>query len=812
MHPVCGVPASESLPDHPPEPPTRMKPSSMSAAVVLLLTLLVTLPASAQEPNFGRAIVLEGEDLVIGQPVNWYGPGMVYTYRPDGNGGWVEQSTFAAPDSSRMDDFGRALSLDGSTLAVGAPRKRDGSGVVYLFERTADGWDFSEMIEPEGEADHALFGVSVSLEGDELLVGSPAVDGTGVVRRYTRGADGWNAAGTLAPTDEGAEAFGTTVARAGSAVVIGAPASDDGVGRAYLASRTETGWGDAQRLTTPEGLLEQSGFGASAAAVPGRLAVGAPGAGSVHLYAASGPGSWSLDGTLRAYDRTDGSAFGYALAAGDDALWVGAPSAAGADGRVYRFEADTQGGWGAAVRVDPDETDGDSWPLGFGYALAVDGNQAVVGMPTRDFGEGRAMAFTRTGDGWEAGELLEGQIFRLGQDLATGDRCTDGEMSGEFPCTNMELVSHLPISELGGERGVWVNDVWGWTDPETGRNYALVARRDGASFLDVTDPAAPRLVGTLPRTDGSRPSVWRDIKVIDTHAFIVSDGAGEHGMQVFDLTRLRDVAGAPVEFEPETTYHEIASAHNVVAETSTGYVYIVGANGGGTTCGGGLHIVDVRQPENPTFAGCYRDASGPGASGYTHDAQCLVYQGPDEDYQGREICIGSNASEINIADVTDKQNPVSVARATYPNATYTHQGWFDEEQRYFYQNDEGDETAGVVDRTRTMVWDLTDLDDPILVEQYFAPVAASDHNLYIVGDRMYQSNYGSGLRVIDISDRENPREIAHFDSAPYNDDGPGFSSSESGAWSNYPFFEDGLVIFTSVREGLFIMRVDPPVS
>ena len=61
-------------------------------------------------------------------------------------------------------------------------------------------------------------------------------------------------------------------------------------------------------------------------------------------------------------------------------------------------------------------------------------------------------------------------------------------------------------------------------------------------------------------------------------------------------------------------------------------------------------------------------------------------------------------------------------------------------------------------------------------------------------------------------DRANPREIAHFDSAPYNDNGPGFSSSESGAWSNYPFFGDGLVVFTSVREGLFIMRVTRPIT
>jgi len=160
--------------------------------------------------------------------------------------------------------------------------------------------------------------------------------------------------------------------------------------------------------------------------------------------------------------------------------------------------------------------------------------------------------------------------------------------------------------------------------------------------------------------------------------------------------------------------------------------------------------------------------------------------------------------------VTDKSNPVTVARMSYPNTAYAHQGWFDEEQHYFYMNDELDELAGTVEGTRTIVWDLAQLDDPIVANEYIGPVRASDHNLYVVGERMYQSNYGSGLRVLDISDRTNPREIAFFDSAPYNENDPGHSSSESGAWSNYPFFESGVVIFTSVREGLFIMRVRPP--
>src|SRR5690606_4853341 len=142
-----------------------------------------------------------------------------------------------------------------------------------------------------------------------------------------------------------------------------------------------------------------------------------------------------------------------------------------------------------------------------------------------------------------------------------GDRCENGKI-GEFTCANMELVAHVPIRELGGARGAWVNDVWGWTDPQTRRDYALVARRDGASFVDVTDPSSPRLVGNLPRTNGSPPYVWSDINVTDSHAFIVADGAGAHGMQVFALTRLRAVTDVPVVFEPDTTYHEIHSAHN----------------------------------------------------------------------------------------------------------------------------------------------------------------------------------------------------------------------------------------------------------
>ncbi len=794
-----------------------MHKRSVLAGLFALSCLAAAEPAAAQEPNFGRAVAISGDELFVGQPVNWYGPGMVYAYRRTPSGEWSDPATLTAPDSSRMDDFGRALAVDGNTLVVAAPRKRDGSGVVYAFERSGPGgaWTGAGTVEPPAGDDDREYGAALALSGDELLVGAPAAAGTGLVYRFRRDASGWELAGTLRPpADDGAVAFGRTLAREGARLLVGAPGSDGARGRAYLAEQGADGaWSEPVRLAlSREQLPEEAGAGSAVLLAGGQAWVGAPGAGRVFVLEPRG-GGWVTAGALGPFDEPPGSAFGFSLAMAGDELWVGAPGVQRSNGRVYRFRRDGSGAWHGATHLDPDDTSGASWPLGFGYALAASGERAVVAMPTRDFGEGRVMTLARAGEGWRAEDVLEGRIFRIGAALEQGERCEGGTMGGEFPCANMELVAHLPIGALGGERGVWVNDVWGWTDPETGRDYALVARRDGASFVDVTDPAAPRLVGNLPRTAGSPPSVWRDIKVIGQYAYIVSDGALAHGMQVFDLGRLRDVGAEPAVFEPDHTYHEIFSAHNVVADTASGFLYIVGANSGGRTCGGGLHIVDAREPLRPVFAGCYHDPTSPGASGYTHDAQCLVYRGPDEEYRGRQICVGSNETEINIADVTDKSAPVTIARMSYPNVAYAHQGWFDDEQRYFYMNDELDELAGSVEGTRTIVWDLTELDDPIVAHEYIGPVPASDHNLYVRGDRMYQSNYGSGLRVLDISERENPREIAFFDSAPYNDDGPGHSAGQSGAWSNYPFFESGVVVFTSVREGLFIMRVTPvPVS
>jgi len=385
-------------------------------------------------------------------------------------------------------------------------------------------------------------------------------------------------------------------------------------------------------------------------------------------------------------------------------------------------------------------------------------------------------------------------------DAVVGSPVTcSGGMAGAFPCDRVDLVSYLPLAGLGASaaQGDFMNDMWGWTDPSDGTEFALVGRRDGLTFVDLSDPERPRAVGHLPSAVDA--TAWRDVKVYQNHAYVVSDAAPGHGVQIFDLTRLRGV-DAFTTFTEDGRYTGVSSVHNIAINEATGFAYAVGSGGGGTTCGGGLHMINLSNLRNPAFAGCFADATtGRIGTGYTHDVQCVVYAGPDADHTGREICIGSNETAISVADVTDKGSPVALSTATYPDVGYVHQGWLSADQRYFMQNDELD--GGL---TRMLVWDMLDLDDPILVTEHLGPTGATDHNMYVDGNTLFHSNYHFGLRILDVSDPASPIEVGFFDTHP-PDDAWGFS----GSWSNYPYFPSGIIVMTSAEEGLFVLRRQP---
>ncbi|HEX6208811.1 MAG TPA: choice-of-anchor B family protein, partial [Actinomycetota bacterium] len=551
--------------------------------------------------------------------------------------------------------------------------------------------------------------------------------------------------------------------------------------------------------------------------------------------------------------------------------------------------------------------------------------------------------------------------------------CIQG-LAGPFPCHMVDLMTFLPMDDIGGGPGSIYggpgNDVWGWTDPETHAEWIIAGRSNGTSFIDASDPKNPVFVADLPAHGVTE--LHSDMKVYRGHAYIVKDGPG-NGIQVFDLTRLRDIdyGDAPVTVDADAVYEEISNAHDIAINEDTGFAYALGATGGaigqlanvvtidapssaagtyqaaganfgpapdatgvsgdvvlvsdgvGTTtdacqplvgfpagsialvdrgaCNftvkannaqaagaaamivannvgtnpftmggsdpsitipsvmisladgntikaglpasgtvssnpeanpcdrGGLHMVDIRDPKNPTYAGCFDD------DGYTHDGQCVVYRGPDERYQGRELCFAANPSSpgvgdaVTIVDVTDKSNPVLVGKVFEgePN-TYSHQGWLTPDHRYFLHDDESDNggsSQAIQGRTRTRVFDVTDLENPFLQAVYHHPTRAPAHNLYTRGRYMYNAHYIDGLRIVDITKIDHPGdeflaqtpsapdhqglyEVGCFDTDPFRNDMGVFPNGRTawgGSWSNYPYFKSGVVVVSGF-DGLFLVK------
>lgn len=777
--------------------------------------------------GFGGGAAVAGGQVLIGRPglvPSFPMPpsegGAVIVFRRGDGGAWIRAATLVPGDGSIGDGFGVAIAADGALAAVGAPDAVHHAGAVYVYERNGAGtWTQRAKLTPSQPAAGERFGQTLSLKGGVLLVGAPGdstMPGRAVTFRRGRGAAQWSEEAVLTGSAAVAGSrFGRVVALDRDRALVGmpGPGGNDSTkwrpGAAFVFARQGKGWTETGVLRG-DSTKGPPSFGA-AVLLDGELAlVGDPGAdsssGRVLGFRRGADGSWTRIVTLTATTRQHPAAFGAAMAQDGADLIVAAPASDSGQGAIHMLRRDASGGFAEVKRFGADVTAGFGTHLG--YVVAADKGVAAAGAPLASFFEGLTNLYERDRPGgeWRAGPTL---IDTTGSAMAavTGGPVTcRGGKARAFECRDADLVSYLPAKAIGAQRGVLINDLWGWTDSTTGREFALVGRTDGTAFVEVTDPASPVFLGALPLTEGARSNIWRDIKVYKNHAFIVADGAGPHGIQIFDLTQLRLVSGAPVTFKETAHYDRIFSAHNIVINPESGFAYTVGNSMGGETCGGGLHMVDIRDPEHPQFAGCQADpTTGIAHTGYIHDAQCVTYRGPDERYRGHELCFNASETALGIADVTDKSAPRPVSTAAYPNVSYAHQGWLSEDQHYFYLNDEGDELDGTVPRTRTIVFDVSDLNDPVVAREYLGETAATDHNLYVHGHYVYESNYVAGLRVLDIKDPVNPVEVSYFDTVPFGENTPGFA----GTWSNYPFFKSGIVAVTSMREGLFMIRPRP---
>lgn len=398
-------------------------------------------------------------------------------------------------------------------------------------------------------------------------------------------------------------------------------------------------------------------------------------------------------------------------------------------------------------------------------------------------------------------------ITSLSLNLNGQSPCINGMIDNTYPCNQTILMSHLTPSELGGEQ---LNDIWGWTDPQSGKEYALVGLTDGISFVDISTPTDPKVIGKLIEPESANnsrvsgvqhgKSSWRDAKVYKDHIFVISDNNAQHGMQVFDLTRLRSFNGIIFQnFDANAFYGSIGSSHNIAINEATGYAYIVGTQPDASICGGGgLHVINIQEPSNPIYENCFDK------DGYTHDAQCVIYNGSDTRYSGMEICFNSNEDTFTIVNVTDKSDMNIISRSGYDSVRYTHQGWLTEDHRFYLMNDELDEREYEFN-ARTLIWNVEDLENPIMIGEYYNEAVSIDHNLYTHMGMVFESNYTSGLRVLDLDNIENGemRELAFLDTYPSEN-----SIVFAGSWSNYPYFESGNIIVSDMENGLFILQLD----
>ncbi|MBX7131284.1 MAG: choice-of-anchor B family protein [Fimbriimonadaceae bacterium] len=356
--------------------------------------------------------------------------------------------------------------------------------------------------------------------------------------------------------------------------------------------------------------------------------------------------------------------------------------------------------------------------------------------------------------------------------------------SAQFTSSKVSLYTNWLPSVFGSSSG---NDCWGYVSP-SGREYALVGLNNKVAFIEVTNPSAPVLVGTVPHPSSS----WGDIKVYGRYAYIVAESTGS-GLQVVDMANIDSVGSTPGSVTLVRTISSPGRSHNLHIDEVSGYLYTLGSREGTgwTTCW------SLANPSNPVRVG----PSSLSGTAYLHDCQVKTYtSGP---LAGKQIMFGASEGRgLDIYDVTNKNAVVLMKRITYPGVAYSHQGWLSEDAKYFYLDDELDEqNLGSVQKT--FVFDVSDPANAFLAGTFTRNEVNIDHNQYTKNGFIFQANYTRGLRIYDGNDDPiSPAFVGFFDTHPETN-----GTAFEGSWSNYPFLPSGNVVVSDINRGFFLVNV-----
>ncbi|MBZ0179472.1 MAG: choice-of-anchor B family protein [Melioribacteraceae bacterium] len=306
------------------------------------------------------------------------------------------------------------------------------------------------------------------------------------------------------------------------------------------------------------------------------------------------------------------------------------------------------------------------------------------------------------------------------------------------------------------------SDIWGYVDSQ-GNEYAFMGVYTGTTIVKLGGFTLFNETAFIPGPN----SIWRDIKVHDNYAYIITEGTGNGaGLQIVDLSLLPDTAFLAV------TYSEtFTRAHNIFIDE--GFAYVVGTSGGG-----GIHILDLSDPINPVETAYY------GASGYVHDV-----------YVWSDTLVACAEDSYDLVDITDKSNPQKISESPPLPGRYAHSGWMTEDKKYFVACEE----FNVDDIT---IWNLEDRTNWELVSQFELPGSSPVHNIFMRGSFAHVSYYADGYVVLDISNPENPVIVDEYDTDPLN------SSGYNGAWGCYPYLPSGKILISDISTGLYVFSFD----
>jgi choice-of-anchor B domain-containing protein len=384
--------------------------------------------------------------------------------------------------------------------------------------------------------------------------------------------------------------------------------------------------------------------------------------------------------------------------------------------------------------------------------------------------------------------------------------CMQG-FAGQFPCRNVDFQAQIPLNSFS-RQPISASNLWGFVDLNDNREYAVIGLSNGTAIVEVTNPSSPREVALISGNNSS----WREVKIYQyrdaaanryrAYAYISTEAVGS-GVQVLDLSGLPNTASLAATLMDTSSQHTLYISNidygtNVALPGEEAFLYVAGSNQNL----GSWRVYSLANPAQPQLI-----TAAPLGTQYMHDSTSLYITDNrttqcDQGHNPCQVLVDFNENSVDLWDVTNKTAPVKLSSTTYPSVQYTHSGWPSADQRFVFFHDELEEIRRGLN-TQIYTMDIGDLRAPSIVTSYQGPNTTTDHNGYTRGNFYYVSHYRRGLVVFDVSNPNQLREVAAFDTflSPAAD-----AAGTDGAWGVYPFLPSGTVLISDISNGLFVLK------